>query len=99
MTAGRMPIRLTTLRPMRDGAIVACVVLAIAHPSWAAAPPTPYRAVRPGQQDAYFYAPVFTQLLGPLHLLPRPAFIGLWGLIPSAALVLQAGPWAGGGLL
>ena len=31
MTAGRMPIRLTTLRPMRDGAIVACVVLAIAH--------------------------------------------------------------------
>ena len=95
MTAGRMPIRLTTLRPMRDGAIVACVVLAIAHSYWASGPLNPYRAVRPGQQDAYFYAPVFTQLLGPLHLLPWPAFIGLWTLFLSAALVWQAGLWTG----
>ena len=31
MTAGVLPIRLTTLRPMRDGAIIACLVLAGAH--------------------------------------------------------------------
>ena len=111
MTAGRMPIRLTTLRPMRDGAIVACVVLAIAHFTgyvqtgvdahsyWASNPLDPYGAVRPGQQDAYFYAPVFTQLLGPLHLLPWPAFIGLWTLFLSAALVWQAGLWTGIALL
>jgi len=106
-----MPIRLTTLRPMRDGAIVACVVLAIAHFTgyvqtgvdahsyWASNPLDPYGAVRPGQQDAYFYAPVFTQLLGPLHLLPWPAFIGLWTLFLSAALVWQAGLWTGIALL
>ncbi|MEO8461744.1 MAG: glycosyltransferase family 87 protein [Chloroflexota bacterium] len=111
MTAGRTPIRLTTLRPMRDGAIVACVVLALAHfmgivatgvdahSYWASNPFDPYGAIRPGQQDAYFYAPVFTQLLGPLHLLPWPVFIGLWTLLLSAALVWMTGLWAGFAIL
>lgn len=111
MTAGLTPIRLTTLRPMRDGAIVACLALAVAylagylqtgvdaHSYWASNPLDPYGAVRPGQLDAYFYAPVFTQALGPLHLLPWPAFIGLWTLLLSAALVWQAGLWTGFALL
>ena len=111
MTVGITPIRRTTLRPIRDGAIVACVVLVLAHVTgtiqtgvdahayWAANPLDPYGGVRPAQQDAYFYAPVFTQLLGPLHLLPWELFIGLWTILLSAALVWQAGLWTGFALL
>lgn len=107
MTAGLLPIRTSRLRPFRDGAILACLVLAVAlvlglvqtgvdaHAYWAADPLDPYAGVRPAEQDAYFYAPVFTQLLGPLHLLPWPWFIGLWTLLLTAALVWQAGLWTG----
>lgn len=108
MTAGVVPIRLTWLRPMRDGAILACLVLASAHALgllqtgvdahayWAADPLDPYRgAFRDGEQDAYFYAPVFTQLLGPLHLLRWEWFIAVWTLLLTAALVWQAGLWTG----
>jgi hypothetical protein len=107
VTAGVLPIRLARLRPMRDGAIVACLVLAgahafgliqtgvDAHAYWAADPFDPYGGTRPAEQDAYFYAPPFTQLLGPLHLLPWPWFIALWTLALTAALVWQAGPWTG----
>ncbi len=42
---------------------------------------------------------MFTQLLGPLHLLPWPWFIGLWTIFLSAALVWQAGLWTGFALL
>ena len=92
---------------MRDGAIVACLVLAAglalgllqtgvdAHAYWAADPLDPYGATRPAEQDAYFYAPPFAQLLGPLHWLPWPWFVGLWTLILAAALVWQAGLWTG----
>ena len=62
-------------------------------------PLDPYGSVRPGQFDAYFYAPVFTQLLGPLHLLPWPWFIALWTVLLSTALVWQAGLWTGFALL
>lgn len=107
MTAGLLPIRTSRLRPFRDGAILACLVLVVAlvlglvqtgvdaHAYWAADPLDPYAGVRPAEQDAYFYAPVFTQLLGPLHLLPWPWFIGLWTLLLTAALVWQAGLWTG----
>ena len=107
MTAGVLPIRLTRLRPIRDGAILACLVMAAAnmlglihigvdaHAYWAADPLQPYRVVRDGELDAYLYAPVFAQLLGPLHLLPWPWFIGLWTLLLTAALVWQAGLWTG----
>lgn len=107
MTAGVLPIRLSTLRPIRDGAIVACLVLAgahalgliqtgvDAHAYWAADPFEPYGGTRPAEQDAYFYAPPFAQLLGPLHLLPWPWFIALWTLLLTAALVWQAGLWTG----
>ena len=107
MTAGVLPIRVSRLRPMRDGAIVACFVLAIAHAFglldtgvdahayWSADPFDPYGITRPGIQDAYFYAPPFAQLLGPLHLLPWPWFIALWTLLLTAALVWQAGLWTG----
>ena len=92
---------------MRDGAIVACFVLAVglglgvlhtgvdAHAYWAADPFDPYGGTRPAEQDAYFYAPPFAQLLGPLHLLPWPWFIALWTLLLTAALVWQAGLWTG----
>lgn len=107
MTAGVLPIRLTRLRPIRDGAILACLVLAgahafglietgvDAHAYWAADPFDPYGGTRPAEQDAYFYAPPFAQLLGPLHLLPWPWFIALWTLTLTAALVWQAGLWTG----
>ena len=111
MTAGRTPIRNTTLRPIRDGAILALGILVVAHLTgfvstgvdahsyWASNPFDPYGSVRPGQFDAYFYAPVFTQLLGPLHLLPWPWFIALWTILLSAVLVWQTGLWAGIALL
>jgi hypothetical protein len=111
MTAGVLPIRLTRLRPIRDGAILACFVLAgahalgiletgvDAHAYWAADPFDPYGGTRPAEQDAYFYAPPFTQLLGPLHLLPWPWFIAFWTLGLTAALVWQAGLWTGFALL
>jgi hypothetical protein len=107
VTLGVLPIRASRLRPFRDGAILACLVLAVAlvlnlvhtgvdaHAYWAAQPLDPYAGVRPAEQDAYFYAPVFTQLLGPLHALPWPWFIGLWTLLLTAALVWQAGLWTG----
>jgi Glycosyltransferase family 87 len=107
VTAGVLPIRLTTLRPMRDGAIIACLVLAgahalglintgvDAHAYWAADPFDPYGGTRPAEQDAYFYAPPFAQILGPLHLLPWPAFITLWTLVLGAALLWQSGLWMG----
>lgn len=111
MTAGVLPIRLSRLRPMRDGAIVACLVLAAglafgllqtgvdAHAYWAADPLDPYGGTSPGLQDAYFYAPPFAQVLGPLHLLPWPWFIGLWTLLLTASLVWQAGLWTGFAIL
>jgi hypothetical protein len=92
---------------MRDGAIVACLVLAVAHAFgvlstgvdahayWAADPFDPYGVTQPAVQDAYFYTPAFAQLLGPLHLLPWPWFITLWTLLLTAALVWQAGLWTG----
>ncbi|MEW5991515.1 MAG: glycosyltransferase family 87 protein [Chloroflexota bacterium] len=107
MTAGVLPIRISRLRPMRDGAIVACLVLALghalgllqlgvdAHAYWAADPFDPYGGTRPGDQDAYFYAPPFAQLLGPLHLLPWRWFIAIWTLLLSAAFIWQAWYWAG----
>lgn len=107
MTAGVLPIRASRLRPTRDGAILACLVLAAAHAFgllqtgvdahayWAADPFDPYSGTRPAEQDAYFYAPPFTQVLGPLHLLPWPWFIALWTLLLTAALVWQAGLWTG----
>ena len=64
-----------------------------AHAYWSADPLQPYRVVRDGELDAYFYAPVFAQVLGPLHLLPWPWFIGFWTLLLTAALVWQAGLW------
>jgi len=111
VTAGVLPIRTRRLRPMRDGAILACLVLAIAHALgmldtgvdahayWAADPFDPYGFTEPGKQDAYFYGPPFAQLLGPLHLLPWPWFIALWTLVLTAALVWQAGLWTGFALL
>lgn len=111
MTAGVLPIRVSRLRPMRDGAIVACLVLAAghalgllytgvdAHAYWAADPLDPYGGTRLGQQDAYFYAPPFAQILGPLHLLPWPWFIGIWTLVLTAAFVWQAWYWAGFAIL
>ena len=107
MTAGVLPIRVSRLRPMRDGAIVACLVLAIglglgllntgvdAHAYWAAEPFDPYGGTRPAEQDAYFYAPPFAQILGPLHALPWPWFIAIWTLLLTAAFIWQAWLWAG----
>jgi hypothetical protein len=111
VTAGITPIRISTLRPTRDGAVIACAVLVLAlvtgylqtevdaHTYWLANPLDPYGGVRPGQADAYFYAPVFTQILGPFHLLPWNIFIGLWLVLLTAALVWQAGLWTGFALL
>jgi len=108
----RLPrLRPSTLRAMRDGAIVACLVLAVAHllglldigvdayTYWKVDPANPYSASAPGTAQAYFYSPAFAQLTAPIHLLPWTVFIALWTVLLTAALVWQAGRWTAIALL
>ena len=108
----RVPrLRRTTLRAMRDGAIVGCVVLAVAHllglldigvdayTYWTADPAAPYGATEPGTAQAYFYSPAFAQLTAPIHLMPWNVFIALWTVLLAVALVWQAGLWTALALL
>ena len=104
-------LRRQTLRAMRDGAIVACLVLAVAHlfglldigvdayAYWLTDPASPYGATTDGTQGAYFYSPAFAQLTAPVHLLPWQVFIALWTVLLTAALVWQAGLWTALALL
>jgi hypothetical protein len=105
VTVGIFPISARILRPARDGAIVACVGLAIihllgrtnvgvdAHTYWSANPLDPYGATAPATADAYFYSPAFTQFLWPMHTLTWEWFSAIWTLLLLAALVWQAGLW------
>ena len=109
--AGRYPIRASFLRPARDGAIIALVVLALAHAAgqlsigvdahtyWSVDPADPYSQTRPGAFGAFFYSPAAAQAFAPFHVLPWPWFIALWSLVLAAALVWQAGLWTGPALL
>jgi len=105
VTVGIFPIRAKLLRPARDGAILACVALAVAyllgltqtgvdaHTYWSSNPLHPYSATAPAAADAYFYSPAFTQVLWPIHALPWEWFIAGWTLLLIAAIVWQAGLW------
>src|SRR5215213_3555646 len=96
-------LRRSTLRAMRDGAIAACAVLAVAHflglidlgvdafAYWSADPSAPYGATVDATLQAYFYSPAFAQLTAPIHLLPWQVFVGLWTLLLTVALVWQSG--------
>jgi hypothetical protein len=93
--------------PARAGALLACGLFVAAlflglvplsvdgHAYWAANPADPYNFGGLFTQDAYFYSPVFTQLLGPLHDLPWPVFAGLWTLALVAVLFWLGGRWFG----
>jgi hypothetical protein len=93
--------------PARAGAIAACLLFAATlflglvplsvdgHAYWAADPAHPYNFGGLFTQDAYFYSPVFTQLLGPLHALPWPIFAGLWTLALTGVLIWLGGRWFG----
>src|SRR5262245_55560563 len=95
------PIRVAFLRPARDGAIVALLVLVAAHAAgmtvigvdaqtyWALDPLDPYGKVRPGEALAFFYTPAFAQAFAPFHYLPWQVFIAVWSLLLAAALVWQ----------
>lgn len=112
-TAAFGPLRPKTLRAMRDGAIVGCLVLAAAHlfgllqigvdawSYWSVDPSHPYveGVVRPGATQAYFYTPAFAQLTAPIHLLPWEVFIAAWTVLLTVALVWQAGLWTAVALL
>ena len=101
------PIRASFLRPARDGAILALLVLVAAHAAglleigvdaftyWSIDPLDPYSRTRPGEFGAFFYTPAVAQAFAPFHLLPWQAFIALWSLFLGAALVWQAGLWTG----
>jgi hypothetical protein len=108
----RLPrIRPATLRAMRDGAIVACLVLAVAHlfgllnigvdaySYWSLDPSSPYTSAQPGTLKAFFYSPAFAQLTTPIHVLPWTVFIAAWTVLLTAALVWQAGMWTAIALL
>jgi hypothetical protein len=93
--------------PARAGALVACIVFIATlflglvplsvdgHAYWAADPLDPYNFGGLYTQDAYFYSPVFTQLIGPLHALPWPVFAGLWTIALTAILAWLGGRWFG----
>jgi hypothetical protein len=105
VTAGITPLRISLLRPARDGVILACLVLAVvhvlgltrigvdAHTYWTADPLGPYTATAPADADAYFYSPAFTQILWPVHAMPWEWYIALWTVILTTALVWLAGIW------
>ena len=90
---------------MRDGAIVACLVLAAAHlfglldtgvdgyAYWTVDPSHPYGASTPGTLRAFFYSPAFAQLTAPIHLLPWPVFIAIWTVVLTLVLLWQTGRW------
>jgi hypothetical protein len=111
MVARLTRLRRQTLRATRDGAILACLVLALAHllglldigvdayTYWTVDPSNPYTASAPGTAQAFFYSPAFAQLTAPIHLLPWPVFIALWTVLLTAALVWQAGLWTAFALL
>jgi hypothetical protein len=104
-------LRRQTLRAMRDGAVAACLFLALAHllglldigvdayGYWAADPASPYGATTDGTLGAYFYSPAFAQFTAPIHLLPWQVFIAAWTVLLTAALVWQAGLWTALALL
>jgi hypothetical protein len=91
--------------PARAGALIACGIFAAAlfrglvplgvdaHAYWAADPLHPYNFGVLYTQDAYFYSPVFTQVLGSLHTLPWPVFAGLWVLALTTVLAWLGGRW------
>ena len=56
------------------------------HAYWVVDPADPYRDARLGQTDAFLYAPVVAQLIGPLTALPFEAFRLLWAAISLGAL-------------
>jgi hypothetical protein len=102
LQVGPVLVRSRTLRAMRDGAIVACLVLATAHLMnlldigvdghvyWAVDPSHPYTSAQPGT-PVYLYSPAFAQLTAPIHVLPWNVFIAAWTVLLTAALVWQAG--------
>jgi len=95
---------------MRDGAIVACLVLAAlhllgllvigvdAHVYWATDPSHPYTSAQPGT-PVFLYSPAFAQLTAPIHALPWTVYIAAWTVLLTVALVWQAGLWTGIALL
>jgi len=105
-----MPFRRGTLRAMRDGAIAACLALAVlhlfgllqigvdAHVYWAVDPSHPYTSAQPGT-PVFLYSPAFAQLTAPIHLLPWQVFIASWTVVLTALLVWQAGRWTAIALL
>jgi hypothetical protein len=108
----RLPrIRPSTLRATRDGAIVACLVLAVAHllgllqigvdayTYWTVDPWDPYTASAPGTAQAFFYTPAFAQLTAPIHLLPWQVFIAAWTVVLTLVLLWQTGRWMAFALL
>ena len=106
-----MPLRRQTLRAMRDGAVLACLAVAVLHlfgmlqigvdayAYWTADPSAPYTATAPGSARAFFYSPAFAQLTAPIHLLPWQVFIASYTVFLTATLVWQAGLWTSIALL
>jgi len=56
------------------------------HAYWAVNPRDPYQGAHLGAPDAFFYAPVVAQLLGPLTTLPFEVFRIAWGALSLGAL-------------
>lgn len=54
--------------------------------------------LKPGATAAYLYSPLFAQLMAPLAILPREAFVWLWRLLEIGCLRLVVGSWTRTGI-
>lgn len=82
---------LTAIGLLWLGAVIFGVLPYNTHPNdshayWAVNPADPYRNASLGGEDAFLYAPVIAQLLGPFTLLPFDVFRVLLGAVSLGAL-------------
>lgn len=57
-----------------------------------------YGSIELNAWGAYFYPPLFAQLLAPLALLPELVFVWIWRVVAFGCLVWLAGSWRNAGL-
>jgi len=69
------------------------------HVYWATGEGIRYAVASPFTIGSYLYSPAFAQAIGPLTVLPWPAFAGVWTAILMVTLGWLAGRWALAALL
>ncbi len=106
-TSFRLPLTPNRARALRDGLVLAGVILALvdwwwlAHGVppvdaggwWAANPLHPYVNVHAGLENKFMYSPAWEFIIGPLRNLDLAALGALWRAVPLIVLAYLAGPF------